>query len=99
MLEQQVFTDAELQFFEEGATIPRRQVVMVLRALRENWNEVAEAEGKRLQDVYTSVGLFLVDLIVGLRLGEFEAMQVLGNDDYRQLEQLIGMIEPPEFSQ
>ena len=99
MLQQQVFTDAELRLFEEGATIPRRQVVRVLQALRENWGEVAEAEGLRLQDVYTSVGLFLVDLIVGLRLSEFEAMQVLGNDDYRQLEQLIGMIEPPEFSQ
>ena len=51
-----------------------------------------------MQDVFTSVGLFMVDIIVGLQLSEFEAMQVLGIDDYRQLERLIGMIEPPDFS-
>ena len=99
MLEQQVFSDAEIKLFEEGDTIPRRKVIQVLRGLREHWSEVAEAEGCRLQDCYTSVGLFLVDLIVGLQLSEFESMQVLGIDDYRQLEQLISMIEPPEFSQ
>jgi len=81
----QQLSDSEVKLLFDGnsppeteASIPRRRVVQVLRMLRCAWDEVAQAEGKRLQDCYGSIGFVLIDILVGLQLTDAESAEVLG---------------------
>lgn len=67
--------------------IPRVKVVEVLTKIRTDW-ELA-TDGDSLVDVQGSVGLILVDLVIGLALRPSEQVQVLGPVLQTELQNLL----------
>ena len=67
--------------------IPRSQLVGTLTKIREEWEMAADCDS--LVDVQGSVGLILVDLVIGLALRPSEQVQVLGPTLQAELQNLL----------
>ena len=79
-----MFTTTEPQILIHPDTIK------VLANLRQEWEQVVE--GESLVDVKGSVGLILVDLVIGLALRPSEQFQVLGSALHAELQSILVVI-------
>jgi hypothetical protein len=70
--------------------ITRTTVVDVLAQLRQEWEMAVEQED--LVDVQGSIGLLLLDIVIGLRLQPFEQIQVLGSKLHSELQSILVVI-------
>ena len=71
------------------------RAMAVVKKLREEWREVAG--GSSLIDTYASIGLVLVDLVVGLGLTKAEMIDCLGIEFYLEVQHIIEDIAEPSF--
>jgi hypothetical protein len=70
--------------------ITRSSVVDVLAQLRKDWETAVEEAD--LVDVQGSIGLLLLDIVIGLKLKPFEQIQVLGAKLHAELQHFLLVI-------
>jgi hypothetical protein len=78
--------ESEMSVFTYPSAPTHSQVVNALTHIREEWSESTQ---DNLIDATTSVGLFLVDVILALALNTDEQILVLGGDLYNEVSYLL----------
>lgn len=68
--------------------LDRDQAIQGLASLREDWQAVAEQEGKSLLELQSSVGLLLDDMAKMIGLYPEEQAQALGDGLYQEIQSL-----------
>ena len=71
----------------QTTAITRNTVMKVLAQLREEWELAAEEQD--LMVIQGSIGLLLIDLVIGLGFRQSEQIHVLGSKLYAELQSIL----------